>query len=181
MKIMPLAKAWESYPPVTLPPAGFALTIPEASVVGDKIKKEWAILTIKALERQVRPYRIMLALDENNTQAQMQIAVVYARNGLYDKATLELENILQKEPNNVAALNNLGNIHYMRQNYQKALPLYEQAAAAAPHNADIKVNIAMLYYKMGDALKAKTVFDEATAIDEQVPKRYEQLAFLLHQ
>jgi len=181
MKIMPLAKAWENYPPVTLPPANFALTIPDQNIVGSKIEKEWAILVVKALERQVRPYRIMLALDASNTQAQMQIAVVYARNGLYEKAVQELEIIHQKEPNNVAALNNLGNIYYMQQNYQKALPMYEQAAAAAPNNADIKVNIAMLYYKMGDALKAKLVFDEATALDDQIPKRYEQLAFLLHQ
>ena len=181
MKIMPLAKAWESYPPVTLPPANFALTIPEPSIVGDKIQKEWAILAVKALERQVRPYRIMLALDARNTQAQMQIAVVYARNGLYEQAVQELKSIRQKEPNNVAALNNLGNIYYMQQNYQKALPMYQQASEAAPNNADIKVNIAMLYYKMGDALKAKLIFDEATAIDDQVPKRYEQLAFLLHQ
>ncbi|MDQ7002164.1 MAG: tetratricopeptide repeat protein, partial [Ghiorsea sp.] len=181
MKIMPLAQAWESYPPVTLPPANFALTIPNQNTVGNKIHKEWAILAVKALERQVRPYRIMLALDASNSQAQMQISVVYARNGLYDQAVKELESIRQKEPNNVAALNNLANIYYMQQHYQKALPMYEQASASAPNNADIKVNIAMLYYKMGDALKAKLVFDEATTIDEQIPKRYEQLAFLLHQ
>ena len=181
MKIMPLAKAWESYPPVTLPPASFTLTIPDQNIVGSKIQKEWVILAVKALERQVRPYRIMLALDASNTQAQMQIAVVYARNGLYEQAIKELENIRQKDPNNIAALNNLGNIYYMQQNYQKALPMYEQASEAAPNNADIKVNIAMLYYKVGDAVKAKLVFDEATALDDQVPKRYEQLAFLLHQ
>ena len=115
------------------------------------------------------------------SQAQMQIAVVYARNGLHEQAEQELANIHQKEPNNVAALNNLGNIHYMQQDYQKALTMYQQAITIAPNNADIKVNIAMVYYKMGDALQAKMVFDEATVIDDQIPKRYEQLAFLLHQ
>jgi hypothetical protein len=34
-----------------------------------------------------------------------------------------------------------------------------------------------LYYKIGNALQAKVVFDGATVIDDQIPKRYEQLAF----
>ncbi len=181
LHIMPLEHAWKNYPPVTLPPAAFALTIPDANQVGTKIKDEWKRLLVKALERQVRPYRIMLALDETNLQAQMQIAVVYARNGLYDEAVKELERIRQKAPDHVAALNNLGNIHYLQQDYQQALSMYQQAAANAPNNADIKVNMAMAYYKMGDVLKAKAVFDEATQLDDQVPNRYHQLAFLLHQ
>jgi len=181
LNIMPLKQAWKNYPPVTLPPAAFALTIPDADKAGEKIKKEWERLLIKALERQVQPYRIMLALDENNTLAQMQIAVVYARNGLYTQAIQELENIRRKHPDHVAALNNLGNIHYLQQDYPQALQMYQQASANAPNNADIKVNMAMAYYKTGDILKAKAMFDEATALDDQVPKRYEALAFLLHQ
>jgi len=181
MKIMPLATAWEKYPPVTLPPAEFGLEIPDQVSIGDKISKEWDILSVKALERLVAPYRIMLALDKNNTQAHMQIAVVYARNGLYKKAAIELEVLKSQDENNTAVLNNLGNIHYMRQEYQKALNMYQLALDLDPNNANIRVNIAMANYKMGDALQAKVLFDQATAIDDQVPVRYEQLAFLLHQ
>ncbi|MDX8382777.1 MAG: tetratricopeptide repeat protein, partial [Ghiorsea sp.] len=181
MKVMPLAKAWNSYTPVTLPPADFSLPIPDKGMVGNKIKKEWSILSVKALERQVRPYRVMLALDPNDVQAQMQIAVVYARNGLFDEASVELERIHTLDPDNIAALNNLGNIHYLRQNYRKALAMYQQAMVLEPDNADVVVNIAMSYYKMGDSRQAHENFNQATEIDDQVPVRYEQLALLLNQ
>ncbi|MDX8388538.1 MAG: tetratricopeptide repeat protein [Ghiorsea sp.] len=181
MKIMPMSTAWSSYPPVTLPPADYSLSIPSSEEIGDKIRKEWEILSVKALEYQVSPYRVMLALDSNNIEAQMQIAVVFARNGLFEQATFELENIRAKDPDNVAALNNLGNIHYMHQDYKNALLMYQKAFETEPNNADIKVNIAMVNYKMGDALQAKSLFDEAAVIDDQVPVRYPQLSFLLHQ
>jgi len=180
IKLMPLTTAWENYPPVTLMPANFKVTIPNEQKIGTRISYEWDILLMKALERQVRPYRIMLDLDPSNTQAQMQIAVVFARNGLFKKAAVELKDIRSKHPNNVAALNNLGNIHFMQQEYTQALTMYEKALEIEPNNADIKVNMAMLSYKMGNALQAKILFDDAVRIDEQVPTRYEQLAFLLH-
>ena len=181
IKRMILADAWAKYPPVTLPPASYNLTIPTAAEVGSKISKEWTILAIKALERKVHPYRVMLSLDPSNEQAQMQIAIVYARNGLFDSAITELEAISSKNPNNIAALNNLGNIHFMQQRYSEALNSYKQASTLDPNNSGILINIAMTHYKMGDALQAKSIFDAATKIDDQVPSKYQQLGFLLHQ
>ena len=180
LKVMPMATAWKTYPPVTLPPASFTLNIPDQSA-SEKINKEWGILSVKALERQVNPYRIMLAMDSTNAQAQMQIAVIYARNGLYHQALKELEAIRTSHPEDVAVLNNLGNIYYLQENYPLAISMYEKAAVAAPDKADIKVNLAMAKYKSGDALAATKLFSEASAIDDQIPSRYSQFAFLLQQ
>jgi len=181
LKIMPLATAWETYPPVTLPPAEFSLTIPSAAQLGDKINKEWGILSVKALERQVHPYRLMLSLDPSNIQAQMQIAVVYARNGLFEQAIAELEDIRSKDANNVAALNNLGNIHFLRGDFAKAQSMYTQALNIDTRNVDIMVNIAIVQYKLGDVMAAKLLFAQASKTDEQVPERYGSLALLLSQ
>jgi tetratricopeptide (TPR) repeat protein/sugar lactone lactonase YvrE len=180
MKIMPLAIAWQNYPPVTLPPADFAVDIPSKEILGAKIEKEWEILSIKALERQVRPYRMMLALDPNNTEAKMQIAIVYAQSGLYNQANQELQSILAHDDENLAALNNIGNIYFLQQNYKNALSMYEKALDVEP-DPNIMVNIAMVDYKMGDAVKAKAMFEQATQADEQVPTRYKAFALLLKQ
>ncbi len=180
MKIMPLAQAWQTYPPVTLPPADFTVTIPNKETLGQKIEKEWEILSVKALERQVRPYRMMLALDPSNTQAKMQIAIVYAQSGLYDRASGELENILTQDVDNLAAINNLGNIYYLQEKYQDALRMYQKALVIEP-SANIMVNIAMTNYKLGNAIQAKAMFDQATEADEQVPTRFEGFALLLKQ
>ena len=180
MKIMPLAKAWQSYPPVTLPPADFTVEIPSPEALGAKIEKEWEILSVKALERQVRPYRMMLALDPNNIEANMQIAIVYAQSGLYDQATTELQKILAEDDSNPAALNNMGNIYFLQHKFKEALNMYEKALDVET-NPDIMVNMAMVYYKLGDAVKAKAMFEQATQTDEQVPTRYHALALLLKQ
>ncbi len=180
MKIMPLAQAWQTYPPVTLPPADFIVEIPSKEVLGAKIEKEWEILSVKALERQVRPYRMMLALNPSNTQAKMQIAIVYAQSGLYDRAITELEAILKQDANNLAVINNIGNIYYLQHKYAEALAMYKRALNIET-NADIMVNIAMTHYKLGDALSAKSMFEQATEADEQVETRYHALALLLKQ
>lgn len=180
IKIMPLAQAWQTYPPVTLPPADFVVDIPSKEVLGAKIEKEWEILSVKALERQVRPYRMMLALDPTNTQAKMQIAIVYAQSGLYNRAVTELKSILAADDENLAIINNIGNIYYLQHKYNEALSMYENALNIET-NADIMVNISMTYYKLGDALKAKSMFAQATEADEQVETRYHALALLLKQ
>ncbi|MDQ7004327.1 MAG: tetratricopeptide repeat protein [Ghiorsea sp.] len=180
MKIMPLAQAWKTYPPVTLPPADFVVNIPNPEVLGVKIEKEWEILSVKALERQVRPYRLMLALDPNNIQAKMQIAIVYAQSGLYDRAIHELQTMLAADSGNLAVINNIGNIYYLQQRYAEALSMYNNALNIET-NADIMVNIAMTHYKLGDALQAKSVFAQATEADEQISTRYHALALLLKQ
>ena len=177
---MPLAQAWQTYPPVTLPPADFIVEIPSKEVLGAKIEKEWEILSVKALERQVRPYRMMLALNPSNTQAKMQIAIVYAQSGLYDRAITELEAILKQDANNLAVINNIGNIYYLQHKYAEALAMYKRALNIET-NADIMVNIAMTHYKLGDALSAKSMFEQATEADEQVETRYHALALLLKQ
>ncbi len=180
MKIMPLTQAWQTYPPVTLPPADFTVAIPSQEVLGAKIKKEWEILSVKALERMVRPYRMMLALNPNNNQAKMQIAIIYAQNGLYHQASQELNNILSQDANNTAAINNLGNIYYMQKQYKQALSMYEKALSIEP-SANIMVNIAMTQYQLGDILQAKAAFAQAKATDEQIVSRYNAFASLLAQ
>jgi len=180
MKIMPLAQAWQTYPPVTLPPADFVVDIPSQEVLGAKIEKEWEILSVKALERQVRPYRLMLALDPSNTQAKMQIAIVYAQSGLYGRAVNELQDMLTANDENLAVINNIGNIYYLQHKYAEALSMYEKALNIET-NADIMVNIAMTHYKLGDALQAKAIFAQANETDEQVSTRYHALALLLKQ
>ncbi len=180
MTIMPLKNAWQTYPPVTLPPADFAVEIPSKEVLGAKIEKEWEILSVKALERQVRPYRMMLALDPNNSQAKMQIAIVYAQSGLFERSTTELKSIISEDDDNMAAINNLGNIYYLQKKYSDALDMYEKALALEP-SPDTMVNIAMVHYKLGDAIHAKSMFEQATETDDQVPVRYRGLALLLKQ
>ncbi|MDX8381494.1 MAG: tetratricopeptide repeat protein, partial [Ghiorsea sp.] len=180
MKIMPLATAWATYPPVTLPPADFSVDIPSKEILGAKIKKEWEILSVKALERQVRPYRMMLALDPSNTQAKMQIAIVYAQSGLFERAMVELKSILAEDGDNLSAINNMGNIYYLQKNYKEALTMYQRALEVEP-SPDIMVNISMVNYKLGDAIHAKSMFTQATEVDDQVPIRYNGLALLLKQ
>jgi len=180
MNIMPLATAWLTYPPVTLPPADFAVDIPSKETLGAKIEKEWEILSVKALERQVRPYRMMLALDPGNTQAKMQIAIVYAQSGLFERAMAELKIILAEDEDNLAAINNTGNIYYLQKNFKEALVMYQRALDVEP-SPDIMVNISMVQYKLGDAIHAKSMFEQATEVDDQVPIRYNGLALLLKQ
>ncbi|MBL1353724.1 MAG: tetratricopeptide repeat protein [Zetaproteobacteria bacterium] len=179
LKPLYMHKIWQTVNPVTLPPANFKVQAPDQKLVSTLIKRESHILLLKAVGRLIAPYQNMLAFDAGNIEAQMQIAIIYAKNGLYEDAIHGFEGIIGMDKRNSAALNNLGNAYYLLKNYNKAIEYYQEAAALMPNNANVLVNIAMSYYQHGDVKYAVKVFKNAISIDTSVKTRYRELGSLL--
>jgi len=179
LHVLDMHKIWQTIKPVTLPPADFQVQMPDKNLVSPLIERESHILLLKAVGRLTAPYQNMLAFDAGNTEAEMQIAIIYAKNGLYNDAIKAFEGIVRTDKRNSAALNNLGNTYYLLKKYDKAIEYYQESATLMPNNADILVNIAMSYYQNGDVKKSVKVFKRAVNIDASVKVRYRELASLL--
>jgi tetratricopeptide (TPR) repeat protein/sugar lactone lactonase YvrE len=179
VKVVPVKSAWERYAPVTLAPAGYTLDVPGGEHVKLKLGREHAALLTRSLERLVRPYRALLQADPKDQEARMQIAIVYARNGLAEPALHELERILELNAGSSAAHNNRGNIYYTQGEYERALEAYRYAAQLDPSDGGIKLNLALAQYRLGRTREATDSFNEAVTLDRALEQKYQALRKLL--
>jgi len=179
LKVIPLHQAWENYQPVTLKQADYRIEVPAKERVEPLVQREYNLLLEKSLDRLVRPYRAMVAATADNETALTQIAIIYARNGLYDKAFQAFDELLRKNPDSSAAYNNRGNIYFSRGEFDRALQSYNQAELLDGGDAGIKVNLAMTHYKLGRLDNAKEKYAEASALSADTKDRYGDFARLL--
>ena len=174
-----LKNAWQKYLPVTLKPASYVVNVPKKEQVGPLVRREQNILMQKSLDRLVQPYEVMAMARPEDTNALMQIAIIYAKYGLYSQANKTFEKILKLNPDDSAVHNNRGNIFYSRKEYERAIETYRYAEQLAANDPGVKVNMAMAYYQLGKLSDARTKFDEAETINPSVNEKYAGLSQLL--
>ncbi|HEY9051213.1 MAG TPA: tetratricopeptide repeat protein [Gammaproteobacteria bacterium] len=179
LTVTPLKAAWQAYSPVTLKPANFSTQIPAKDKVHVLVNREQNILLKKSLDRLVKPYEVMAESGKNRIDALMQVAIIYAKNGLHSQAEKTFERILQEDADNDAVHNNRGNVFYSRGEYDRAIEAYEYAEQLAANDAGVKVNLAMARYQLGELDEARQKFNEAVMINQTITKQYDGLAKLL--
>lgn len=179
LKIISTRQAWATYQPVTLPPADYTIEVPAKTQVSQKVHREQVRLITKSLDRLVMPYRAMAQSQAEDTEALMQIAIIYAKYGLFSEAIKELDAILKREPKHSAAYNNRGNIYLAREQYERALDAYRYAEKLDPTDGGIKLNLAMAYYKIGKLHEASVKYREATLADKAIAGEYATFSRLL--
>jgi len=179
LKVIALKDAWSEFKPVTLKPATFSVTIPDKSRVTPMVTREKDLLLEKSLDRLVSPYKSIASIDPTNVRALMQIAIIYAKNGLVEAAEKAFEKILEVNPDDSGVPANRGNMYFSRGDYERALEQYTYAEKLASNDAGIKMNLSMAYYKEGNLPMANTKYDEASYIDSNISNKYSTFVKLL--
>jgi tetratricopeptide (TPR) repeat protein len=179
LKAIPLKQAWQDFQPVTLAPSSYELKLPDPDRVRDLIAREQKILLEKSLERVVESYRAIIASDPENENAYMQIAIIYAKYGLYENADAELDKILQKNQNSSAAYNNRGNIYFGRGDLERAQEAYAHAERLDPSDGGIKMNLALAAYQNGQIGMARDKYQQAVKLNKDMAAKYETFSKLL--
>ena len=179
IKVLSLRQAWEKYPPVTLAPAAFSIEVPTGERASRLNDRELRVLIARRLEREIQPYRQLLAANPKDEEARLQIGNIYGRNGATDVALKEFEAILAGNPRNAAALNNRGNLYYDRGDYEHALESYRFAEEVDAADGGIRVNAALAYYRLGKLAEAQAKYREATRLQKDLGNQYRALARLL--
>ena len=139
------------------------------------IERERRILVSKSLDRLIAPYRAMLVLNPNDPGALLQIAILYAQNGLYDLAFREFDKLLATNPRSAEAHNNRGNIYYTLADYDRAYEAYAYAEELDPADGGIKLNLALTHYQRGRLKEAVEKYREAVGLNKSLAGKY--LAF----
>jgi tetratricopeptide (TPR) repeat protein len=179
LKTIPLKQAWQEFQPVTLAPSSYELKLPDPDRVRDLVTREQKILLEKSLERVIESYRAIVANDPENESAHMQIAIIYAKYGLYEGANAELDKILVKNQNSSAAYNNRGNIYYGKGDLERAQEAYAQAERLDPSDGGIKMNLALAAYQNGQIATAREKYQQAAKLNKDIAAKYETFSKLL--
>ncbi len=172
LKIVELENAWREFKPVTLKPAVYQLSLPEPERVAIKVQREADLLLEKSLDRLVNPYRALVSMDADNIAARQQIAIIYAKYGLYSAANREFDEILKLDSDNSSVYNNRGNIYFSQDDYERAIEQYSYAEKLDANDAGIKMNVSMANYKSGQLQLASSKYREARVIDDSVSEKY---------
>jgi len=78
-----------------------------------------------------------------------------ARQGKYDFAFEQFEQVLREDPQNLVALNSLGTCLYLKRQYPLAVSTLERAVAVDPHHAASWESLALAYEAAGDTAQAE--------------------------
>ncbi len=179
--IIDLEKTWQEYKPVTLRKASYTIELPEKRRAESLVKQARNELLLKSIDRLVLPYKTMVANDPGNIRARLQVAILYARFGLYQDAEFEFEALNELAPYDSAVKSNQGNLYFLQKEYNKAIEFYTRATKLDNEDGGIWINLSMAQYRAGDLKQAKISYRRALQLNSELEKEYDAYSKLLSQ
>ena len=179
--IIDLSKAWQQYKPVTLRKASYSVNLPEEKRTRSLVKQAQTVLLSKSIDRLVLPYQAMVTNNPRNIAARLQIAILYARFGLYEDAEIAFDALSELAPENSAVKTNQGNLYFLREDYPRAIDNYSRAVELDDTDGGIWINLSMAQFKAGNLKQAGSSYQRATQLNAKLAQEYEAYAKLLSQ
>lgn len=179
--IIDLDQAWQQYKPVTLRKSDYSIELPDKQRTENLVRQARNLLLQKSIDRLVLPYQTMVDNKPENIAARLQIAILYARYGLYEKAEAAFETLDELAPDSSAVNSNRGNLYFLQADYERAIEYYERAAELDAGDGEIWINLSMAQYKAGDLQAARASYRQALEMDISLKKKYDAYSKLLNQ
>jgi tetratricopeptide (TPR) repeat protein len=179
LSIIDLSEAWKEFKPVTLRKASYSIELPDAQRTRSLVNQSRKLLLAKSVDRLVLPYQTMVANNPKNVAARLQIAILYARYGLYEDAELAFEALNELAPSNSAVKTNLGNLYFLQQDFHTAEQQYRRALELDDQDGGIWINLSMAQYKAGELKQARNSYQNALQLDASLKDEYSAYGKLL--
>lgn len=94
-------------------------------------------------------FKQSIKLEQKYLTPKYNIAQIYIKYGLYNKAQEIIDKLLTLTPNDVDFLNSKAHIELMQQRHKSALVYFNRIPATYRSRDDIATNLAMTYYMLG--------------------------------
>lgn len=118
------------------------------------------------------------AIDINKKDYESYYKISYLLNELDKKeeSIQMLNELLNKNPENLKASQLLGDIYYSQERYKEALGVYMDALRYAPNDYDIYYQMGMVYSMLNDFSNAKICYEKAATINSLLYNSYYNIA-----
>jgi predicted TPR repeat methyltransferase len=108
-------------------------------------------------------YRMLLALEPDNADAQHFLGVLLHQRGQSEPALALIQASIARDPGVAPWHNNLGNVLLDCRRYEEAARAYQRCTELDPGNLEVLNNLGVLYRKLGMPMQAEEVFKRALA------------------
>lgn len=166
---------------LTLSKASYSASLPEEKRTRSLVNQAQKVLLAKSIDRLIMPYQVMVTNNPRNISARLQIAILYARFGLYEDAEIAFDALEELAPDNSAVQTNQGNLFFLQEDYAKAIDNYSRAANLDNTDGGIWINLSMAHFKAGNLKKAGSSFQQALQLSPGLQQEYAAYAKLLSQ
>ena len=109
--------------------------------------------------------RRCVALDPKWTPGELQLALLYARRGMYDKAIMHAERLAQREPNNALVLGHLVDFAHESDNMDLAIRELRRGLTYMPNDLQLRRLLANDLQVTGQRAEALELWDAMIAQD----------------
>ncbi len=169
----PVREAWTSYQAVGFR-EGSAIALPDRRQVTDAVQAAITGHVEREIFPQVERLQERLQTNPNDIRRRNQLAVVYARYGLYDNALEEFLRILntQEYP---PALTNVANIYYLRGDLAEAADYYDRALNHDEDNQAALLGLARCNYDMENYGLVRQTYGRIQELDPELAERFAYL------
>jgi Flp pilus assembly protein TadD len=106
-------------------------------------------------------------------------ASLQAASGNYDRAIIQLQQLLDHEPKSVEIRRRMGDIYELKGDQDKAILSYQQASELAPADTEIALTLADDLARAGRSAEAKRKFEGIIRVHPENIRALNNLAFLL--
>ena len=129
-----------------------------------------------AADRAIHQYEELIKVDTANTQAKVELALVYIE-GLNDVMTgvLKLKDVEKIDPNNETMNLTLGRLAVVSGQFDKAIPRLEKLIKQHPDNAEAYVHLAEAYRATGQKDKALAELEACKRVVKDSPEAVKQV------
>ncbi len=153
--------------------------MPDARRTESLVAQSRKLMLAKSIDRLVLPYQTMVANNPQNVAARLQIAILYARYGLYEDAELAFEALSELAPNNSAVMTNQGNLFFLQEDFESAKRQYQRAIEIDDSDGGIWINLSMAHFKTGDLKQARSSYQTALGLNASLKDEYSAYSKLL--
>ncbi len=170
----PTRESWQVYPAVGFQEGAAGLQVQDREAVTTAIGESLVRYVKKEIYSRESEIRARIEQGENNVRLLNTLAVLYARNGLYEEALAGFEEIAAQHQYN-PALTNMGNIYFIMSEYNKALGYFEEAAGADSRSAAALLGSARCHYELEDYDTVSRKYGELKTLNPDMAERFAYL------
>ena len=167
-------EAQNLYQPVGLRSEQLDLKFPGNDEILESYHSAFSLFLSRDIYSEEQQLQHLITSSGGNPQYINKLGTLYARYGMYDKASAQFEKLVRKEY--APALVNLGNISYLKRDYTSALNWFSRAAKDNPESTAVLVGLARTNYELENYAVVNRLYDKIVMVNSSAAERYSYLA-----
>jgi len=166
--------AWETYPAAGFREGKTDISLPEKSIVQERFAEYMEKHIEKEMFSQVAVINARIQEQGRKNRYVNELAVLYARYGLFDKSAGLFKEILYQEEY-TPALINLGNIAFLQKEYYKALDYYEKVLDKNSLSRHAILGASRIHHQLENYGMAARLYAQLRELDPDLALRFAYL------